>query len=118
VTPGKSEDLSIEVLDSPKGARILRLGGPLTLRTLFEFQDASRRESTKPIILDITSVPYMDSTGFGAVVSIFASCQRTRRGFALVGVSQRIQTLFEVTHCEGLLPCFPDIDSADSTVNR
>jgi anti-anti-sigma factor len=117
VTPGRSEELSIEITDSPKGARILRIGGPLTMRTLFEFQDAARRESSKPLILDIVSVPYMDSTGFGAVVSVFASCQRTKRGFGLVGVSPRIQTLFEVTHCEGLLPCFPDLDSADAAVN-
>jgi anti-anti-sigma factor len=117
VNPGRSEELSIEIVDSPKGARILRLTGPLTLRTLFDFQEAARREDSQPVILDVTGVPYMDSTGFGAVVSIFASCQRTKRGFGLVGVSTRVKTLFEVCHCDGMLPSFPDLDSADAAVN-
>ncbi len=116
MTPGRSEELKIEILDSPKSARILRLTGPLTLRTLFEFQDASRRENTKSVIVDIGGVPYMDSAGLGAVISIFASCQRTQRGFAIIGLSERIRTLFEVTHCDGLLPCFPDLDSADASM--
>jgi len=117
VTPGRSEDLSIETLDSPKGARVLRLYGPLTLRTLFDFQDVARRDHNKPVIVDIASVPYMDSAGLGAVISVFASCQRTQRGFGIVGISDRIQTLFEVTHCDGLLPCFSSIDAADAALN-
>ncbi len=118
MTPGRSEELSIEVLVSPKGARILRLSGPLTLRTLFDFQDLARRDHSKPLIIDIANVPYMDSAGLGAVISAFASCQRTRRGFGIVGISERIQTLLEVTHCDGLLACFPSIDSADAEVTR
>jgi anti-anti-sigma factor len=117
VIPSRSEELKIEILESPKGARILRLTGPLTLRTLFEFQDVSRREHTQPVIVDIENVPYMDSAGLGAVISIFASCQRTQRGFAIIGVSERIRTLFEVTHCDGMLPCFPALDAADEAVH-
>jgi anti-sigma B factor antagonist len=118
VNPSRSEELKIEIVDSPKGASVLRLTGPLTLRTLFDFQDASRREVSKPVIVDITNVPYMDSAGLGAVISIFASCQRTKRGFAITGLSERIRTLFEVTHCDGLLPCFDSIDAADAAVTK
>ena len=106
------------MLDSPKGARVIRLSGPLILRSLFEFQDSARKESVKPVIIDLTDVPYMDSAGLGALISIFASCQRTNRGFGLAGVSQRIRTLFEVTHCDGLLPCFDSIDAAEAAISR
>jgi anti-anti-sigma factor len=116
VIPGRSEELKIELLDSPKGARIMKLTGPLTLKTLFDFQMVSRQESSHPIIVDISGVPYMDSAGLGSVISVFASCQRTHRGFAIIGVSERIRTLFEVTHCDGLLPCFESLDSADASV--
>ena len=116
MNPSRSEELKIDIEDSPKGARLIKLAGPLTLRTLFDFQDASRRETSKPVILDITNVPYMDSAGLGAIISIFASCQRTNRGFALTGLSERIRTLFEVTHCDGLLPCFASLEAADAAV--
>ena len=117
MTPGRTDELKIEVLDSPKGARILKLNGPLVLRSLFEFQEIARQETTKPVIVDIAGTPYMDSAGLGAVISIFASCQRTNRGFAIIGVSQRIRTLFEVTHCDGLLPSFESLEAADTAVH-
>lgn len=116
--PGRTEDLKIEMLDSPKGARIMKLVGPLTLNTLFDFQSTSRQESSKPVIVDLTSMPYMDSAGLGSVISLFASCERANRGFGIVGVSDRTRTLFEVTHCDGLLPCFDTLDAADAAVTK
>ena len=116
MTPSRSEDLKIELFDSPAGAQVLKLSGPLTLRTLFEFQDVARRDAVKPVIIDLTAVPYMDSAGLGAVISVFASCQRTHRGFGIVGVSERIKTLLEVTHCDGLLPCYTSTESAESAI--
>jgi anti-sigma B factor antagonist len=118
VNPSRSEELKIEIVASAKGAIVMKLAGPLTLRTLFDFQDASRREVSKAVIVDISHVPYMDSAGLGAVISIFASCQRTNRGFALTGLSERIRTLFEVTHCDGLLPCFDTLEAADAAVTK
>jgi anti-sigma B factor antagonist len=116
VTPGRSENLVIEMSDSPKGARIMTLIGPLTLSTLFDFQAVSRSETAKAMVVDISRVPYMDSAGLGAMISLFASCQRTSRGFAITGLSERIKTLFQVTHCDGLLPCFETLDAAESSV--
>jgi anti-sigma B factor antagonist len=114
VNPGRSsEDLKIEILDSPRGARIMKLAGPLTLKTLFDFQHASREQTSHSIIMDISAVPYMDSAGLGSLISVFASCQRTSRGFAIIGISDRIRTLFEVTHCDGLLPCFDSLGAAE-----
>ena len=106
------------MLDSPHGAKLIKLTGPLVLRTLFEFQESARKQHEKPVIVDLEGVPYMDSAGLGAVISIFASCQRTNRGFAIIGVSQRIRTLFEVTHCDGLLPCFDSLDAADGAIAK
>jgi anti-sigma B factor antagonist len=114
VTPGKSEKLKIEQMDGPLGARIIKLNGQLTLQTLFEFQNASRQTTTQALVLDIGGVPYMDSAGLGALISLFAACQRTNRGFALTGLSDRIRTLFEITHVDGLLPCFASVDAAEA----
>jgi anti-sigma B factor antagonist len=108
--------MKIEIVESPKGARIMKVEGPLTLKTLFEFQQASRELTSHSIVIDITAVPYMDSAGLGSLISVFASCQRTNRGFGITGVSDRIRTLFEVTHCDGLLPCYATLDAAEIAV--
>jgi len=116
VIPSRSEDLKIELLDSPKGAQVIKLTGPLVLRTLFEFQETVRKEASRSVIVDLADMPYMDSAGLGAIISIFASCQRTNRGFAIIGVTPRIKTMFEVTHCDGLLPTFDSLAGADEAV--
>jgi anti-sigma B factor antagonist len=116
--PTHQEHLVINTESTPRGALVLKLIGHLTLRTLFDFQEAARREASAPVIIDLAGVPYMDSAGLGAVISVFASCQRTKRGFAIIGVADRIHTLFQVTKVDGLLPCFPSLDDADVAVTQ
>jgi len=116
VSTPRSESLKIEILGGAKGSRILKLTGPLTLQTLFDFQQIARQDATKPIVVDLTNTSYMDSAGLGAILSVFASCQRTQRGFAVTGRSERIRTLFEVTHVDGVIPCFDSLDAAESAV--
>jgi anti-anti-sigma factor len=95
----------------------MKLSGQLTLQTLFDFQEMARQE-TKPIVVDLTGVSYMDSGGLGSVLGVFASCQRTRRGFALMGLTERVRTLIEVSRVDGLLPCFNSLDAAESAVMK
>ncbi len=112
------EDLKIEALDSISGARILKLSGPLTIRTLFDFQRVARQPSEKPVIVEVSAVPYMDSAGLGCVISVYTSCQRDHRGFGLVGVADRIRTLFAVTRVDGILPCFATLEEAEAAVTK
>jgi anti-sigma B factor antagonist len=116
VTPGRNEDLNIEIVNRPSGVQLIKLRGPLTLRTLFEFQEAARHHSGHPLIVDAADVPYMDSAGLGALIGIFASCQRTGQKFAISSVPERVLVLFEMTGVKGLLPCFPSIDEAEVAV--
>jgi anti-sigma B factor antagonist len=115
VTPS-SQSFHIEAIDSASGARVFKLTGALTIQTLFDFQQMIREETAKPIIVDISQVPYMDSAGLGCVVSAFTSCQRSQRAFGITGLTERIRTLFAVTHVDGLLPCFDSLEAAEAAV--
>jgi anti-anti-sigma factor len=117
VTPS-SQSLHIESIDSASGAKILKLSGPLTIQTLFDFQQIVRAETTKPIIVDISRVAYMDSAGLGCIVSAYTSCQRNQRSFGITGITDRIKTLFAVTHVDGLLPCFDSLEAAEAAVKK
>ena len=115
MTPS-SQSLHIEALDSASGAKIFKLTGPLTIQTLFDFQHMVRQETSKALIVDISKVPYMDSAGLGCVVSAYTSCQRTQRAFGITGLTERIKSLFAVTHVDGLLPCFDSLAAAEAAV--
>jgi anti-sigma B factor antagonist len=116
VTPGRNEELQIKVSDRPSGVQLIELSGPLTLRTLFEFQEAARHHSGHPLVVDAAGIPYMDSAGLGAIIGIFASCQRTGQKFAISAVPERVQVLFEMTGVKDLLPCFRSIEAAEAAV--
>ena len=115
MTPGRNEDLLVEILERPSGAQLIQLSGPLTLRTLFEFQEAARRHAG-PLVVDVEKVPYMDSAGLGALIGIYASCQRTGQKFAISNVPDRVLVLLEMTGVKGMLPCFPSIEEAEASV--
>jgi anti-sigma B factor antagonist len=117
VTPS-SQSFHIEAIDSASGAKIFKLSGPLTIQTLFDFQQMIRDETAKPIIVDISQVPYMDSAGLGCIVSAFTSCQRNQRAFGITGLTERIKTLFAVTHVDGLLPCFDSLEEAEASIRN
>lgn len=112
------ESFSVDVEESPTGARVLKLNGPLTIRTLFDFQTVSRQAMTQPVIVELTGVPYMDSAGLGCVVSIFTSCQNRGLAFAVCGLSHRLETLFEVTHVSTLLPTFDTLATAEAHIAK
>lgn len=114
----ENQDLEIDLTVTAAGVRIISLRGVLTLGTLFEFQQAARNEMTRPVIVDLTGVPYMDSAGLGALISVYASCQRMEIGFAIVGVAERVRTLMQVTRVENLLPSFPTLSEAEGFVSR
>jgi anti-anti-sigma regulatory factor len=53
------------------GTTILKLVGPLTLSTIFGFQNEFRTHTPQVMIVDLSETPYMDSAGLGLL------CQRS-----------------------------------------
>jgi anti-sigma B factor antagonist len=99
--------------DAREGERILRLNGPITLTTLFDFRNTIRAEkNAKTVILDFSQVPYVDSAGVGAIVNAHVSCLNSGRRLLLVAVQDRIKALMKVTRVEEVLSIFPTLQDA------
>ncbi len=111
------EQFEFETIEDRPIARILRLKGPLTLKTLFDFQTEGRRSHSRPLIIDLREVPYMDSAGLGALLGVYASCQRHGHAMVVSGVSDRILTLFQISHIDEVLPRAVDIEAAEEMLN-
>jgi anti-sigma B factor antagonist len=96
-----------------KDTTILRVQGPLTLQTLFDFQNAIRQSDIADTIIDLTAVPYIDSAGLGAILSHWAHTQRTGKKLAIAGICERVQVLFNLTKVDTLLPCYATAEKAE-----
>jgi len=51
----------------------------------------------KPVVLDLTDVNYMDSSGLGALVSVYLSAKRQHCELRLINLNQRLKELFRIT---------------------
>jgi anti-anti-sigma factor len=94
------------------GIRILHLSGPFTLQGVFDFNSIFRKSEDPITLIDLTDVPYMDSAALGAIVGVHTSSQRHRRRYALVGVSDRLRTLFDVVGVGEVLVTYPTLEEA------
>src|SRR5690348_9784643 len=78
--------LEVARLGSVKGQTVLWFKGALIRDNDFVFLSAVRREDSFPIlILDLSNVPYIDSSALGTLVSAYVSRRRMGRQVVLFG---------------------------------
>jgi len=64
---------------------------------------------SKRIVLDLTAVEYIDSSGLGALVSIYVSAKRANCKIDLVNLGQRIKDLLRITRLASLFEGHEDM---------
>jgi len=98
------------------GTTILKLSGPLTISTMFGFQDELRAVKAKVLIIDLSETPYMDSAGLGLIMNSHVSAQDQGRKLLLAGVNERVKALFEMTKVQAVLTSFPSAAEAEASL--
>lgn len=102
----------------PPDVTVFRLKGPFVLGTMFEFQSMLREPELKGVIVDLSGVPYIDSAGLGVLLGEWSHTQRRGYKFALVGMSARVHTIFEITHTDTVLPIFATQGDAEASMGK
>ena len=107
------------------GTVIFRFCGPFTARDMFgtlaptalhemlSFHSTSSNEPPTLNILDLTDVPYMDSTGLGRIVSHYTHCRDKGVRMVAAGASPRVMELFKMTNVDSIFPFIATIEEAD-----
>src|SRR3974390_1495226 len=107
-----------ELAGGKQGTRILQLSGPFTLANIFQFQEIARTDPSPIIIVDLTGVPYMDSAALGSLLGLHVHCQRDKRQYALVGVSDRLMSMLKVAGVDGILVSYPTLAEAEDRLGK
>jgi anti-sigma B factor antagonist len=92
------------------GETVVRLEGQLSLETVSGFNESIRAETAPLVILDLSSVDYIDSAGVGALVQLLVRCKKAQGQLALTGLNPRNRAVLEVAQ---VLKLFPNYASAD-----
>lgn len=87
-----------------------RLDAMVALKFKDGFQHLAK-EPRKRVILDLTSVDFMDSSGLGAVVAVY-KLLGPDRVFDLAGLSPAVDRVFKLTRMDSVFRIFPTADAA------
>ncbi|WP_050613780.1 anti-sigma factor antagonist [Bacillus testis] len=98
----KQEDTNIEVTVQ---GEIDAYTAPKLRETLFPLVDQEGVRMT----VDLSGVGYMDSTGLGVFVGLFKNIRAREGDFRIIGMSDRLKRLFDITGLADIIHITSDI---------
>ena len=96
--PISISDLNLETIKTPDEV-IVHCTGKINSNTCAQLQATVRAliPTTKRVVLDLTDVSSMDSSGLGAIVGLYLSAKRQHCELKLINLNQRLKDLFRIT---------------------
>jgi anti-anti-sigma factor len=89
----------------------MTLSGEEAPRLLLEIRRVVT-DGWRKVLLNLTQVSYVDSTGIGEIVGAYTRVTRAGGRLSLCGVSPRIQELLDTTNLDAIVVSFPDEPAA------
>lgn len=64
------------------------------------------------LIVDLSAVPYMDSSGVATLVEAMQLSRRNNTRLVLCGMQDKVRSIFEIARLDTVFTITPDVDSA------
>ena len=111
------DKLQVEVFDGSRpGEKVIVLEGVLNAETSFRFRDFARKHEPANLVIDMSRVRYMDSSGLGVLIGMYVTFERTSKRLLLAGINDRIWDLFRMCKIEDVFTRYPTVADAEETV--
>ncbi len=72
---------------------------------------ATHRGTGQPLVIDLSHIDFIDSSGLGALVQLAKQCNTDQQQFLVVGNARVVQTV-KLVRLEEFLHLQPDLDTA------
>jgi anti-sigma B factor antagonist len=70
------------------------------------------REGHKQIVLNLSALQYLDSSGVGELARMYVMVLKSGGEMKVVGLSRNVENILKVTHLYQIFPEFPDEEAA------
>jgi anti-sigma B factor antagonist len=108
------DKLHIDLFDGAcPSETVVTLDGVLNAETAFMLRDAVRDQEPAALVIDMTRVRYVDSSGLGVLIGIYASFERACRRLLLAGLNDRVWELFRVCKIEDVFTRYRTVADAE-----
>ena len=104
---------------SENGVCVLELNGEIDLHCapiLRQLLLAKRDAQCAALLLDMTGVEFIDSTGLTAILEYVRDTAEHDGHFCIGGVSENLQTVFEIVRLDRAMPIFCDVATAKTAL--
>jgi anti-sigma B factor antagonist len=101
-------------------ASILRIHGDLDLSASAALRALLLDEVSldgPPIVVDLSDVPFIDSTCLGVLIAAVRQARASRGGFRLAAPRPRVKRAFEIAALEEMFPLFDSVEEAAAAVS-
>ncbi|MHC4274097.1 MAG: STAS domain-containing protein [Planctomycetota bacterium] len=112
----KAEELEIHTEDIADGV-ILRPVGEIDLSCAAMLrQRLSRVQDGRParLVVDLSAVPYMDSSGVATLVEAMQIARRTGSKLVLAALQEKVRSIFEIARLDMVFAIVSSVDDASS----
>jgi anti-sigma B factor antagonist len=111
------DQLTLQILDGARpGEKVMVLEGVLNAETAFQFRDSVRKNDFATLVVDMSGVRYVDSSGLGVLIGAYVSFEQKCRRLLLAGLNDRIWSLFRTCKIEDVFTRYPTVADAEQTV--
>ena len=107
-------DFSIKIRQSGI-VSLVDVSGRLTSFETGALRDSISRllkQGHKDIILNLTGLQYLDSSGIGELARVYVSVVKQSGQMKVIGLSSKIEEVLKITHLYQVFPEFPDEEAA------
>jgi anti-sigma B factor antagonist len=82
-----------------------------------ELKPLIEAESSKTVIVDLGAVHFIDSSGFGALITLLKECKRLGKRLVLVALTHHAESSFKMLNLDKLFEIFPSLEAATATAS-
>jgi len=94
---------------------VVHVVGDVDLSRSTEFQQsllALMDRKPERIVVDLAGVEYMDSSGVASLVKLLSRSRKAGAQLSLVGLGERVRSIFEITRLDTVFDIFATIEEA------
>ena len=96
--PVPASELTLTTVNTPTEI-IVHCTGKITSNTIQSLEATVKPlfSESKTVVLDLTNVSYLDSSGLGAIVGLYVSARTAKSQLKLINLNERLKELFSIT---------------------
>jgi anti-sigma B factor antagonist len=100
-------------IDDENGVKVVHLSGPIDVSQAMQLREVLGEHldgAGARVLVDLSGVPLIDSSGIGVMVTAHRRADSTGASFALAGAGATVARVFSMTRTDKLLTLYPEVE--------